>query len=86
MPLSTRDRRASAGACGILALVTPPLPDGTISAGDCLQLLGMYRFSSEIAVVPGGEGGSETPIATLTDTQTPIATFFDVPGPVATLV
>ena len=48
MAINTRDRRASAGACGLVMLVALPIPDSTISAADRAHSAGFY---AGIAVV-----------------------------------
>lgn len=77
MAIDTRERRASAGACGLLGLVIPPIPDGTIGAGDRLQLLGMYA---------GILTAESEPPPSPAMPQTPIATFIDVESPIAELL
>ena len=42
MAINTRDRRASAGACGLVMLVALPIPDGTIGAADRAHSAGFY--------------------------------------------
>lgn len=55
MALDTRDKRASATAAGLLALMAPPLPDGAaLSSGDRLHVGALYRG---IAVSPPPAGG-----------------------------
>ena len=50
MSIDTREKRASAIACGLLWLVVPPVPDGsTASPMDRMHLMGLYRLE----VVPG---------------------------------
>ncbi len=49
MAIDTRDKRASAGS--LLWLATLPDPDGTIDAGDRLQVAGLYRGIAASAVV-----------------------------------
>ena len=42
MAIDTRNRRASAGACGLVMLVALPIPDGTIGAADRAHSAGFY--------------------------------------------
>ena len=58
MAINTRDRRASAGACGLVMLVALPTPDSTIGAADRAHSAGFYAGISVGAVasldaVPG---------------------------------
>lgn len=50
MAIDTRDKRASALGRGLRFLAIFPAPDGTIDAGDRLQIVGLYRGIAAAAV------------------------------------
>ena len=60
MAINTRDRRASAGACGLVMLVALPTPDGTISAADRAHSAGFYAGIT-VGVVTPIAGGVAVP-------------------------
>lgn len=55
MAIDTRDKRASAGGIGPLAL-SFPTPDGTVTAADRKQVAALYRIPD--ADSGGGGGGT----------------------------
>lgn len=57
MAIDTRDRRASAMACGLLFFLQPVLADGSVAiAADRQHLIGHYRGISVAVSVPGLPG------------------------------
>lgn len=71
--MDTRDKRASALACGLHFLVSYPVADGTVGAGDRQQISALYRAVLAAAAEPPPPAASaQTPIGVLIEVDQPV--------------
>ena len=62
MAIDSRNKRASAGACGLVFLVALPTPDSTIDAADRAHSAGFYSgIAVGITIVAPVDGGVALP-------------------------
>lgn len=62
MAIDSRNKRASAGACGLVFLVALPTPDGTIGAADRVHSAGFYSgIAVEAPAISPFDGGVALP-------------------------